>query len=564
MKPGTIGIPADQVGGQGRLVEQARNVGDRHAAVLTRDRFARLPAARTVTSSPVAGGPRTSARSPRRKVSTQGVVQGDVRQVHVQAEGVDEPGLLVLAAPRTARSRPALRGGRDDVLADRAVALVDADGPALPSLGHDPPGAGRQVAPSSSAAGPGRGGVRVLTADLGQHPRSVRSPGGSARPSTQAASAHAPRHLDAETRFLGPVRASQPSPASAISSRVPPTQAWTAAPGAPAWWEGPGRGRRSPNRGTSTGHARRAGRRLPVVATLAPLSSTCVRPVALGLASSRQSEERWVRHALPMMEIIHFPSRAWKPGARAVGKEQDGWPRRRTRRRTPAARSSGWPTSCACTPRSAPRVRSLWSGCWGGSWVRGPATTAPSSTRKQTGMRTRPRPGRRLRRALLPAFVAADPYGAGVAAVLTNVGDLAAMGAAEGHRRHDRRDRRRRARGAARPEGRLRDVRRAPGRRTPHDQRQARRCRPSGRLSRRDPLRDASPQMIACPGLLHRRHDASRLSVLPPSTSGDRLAGDVRLLACLHVQVPASPRRTSAWPVSSGPWRCSSSGAGWA
>ena len=31
--------------------------------------------------------------------------------------------------------------------------------------------------------------------------------------------------------------------------------------------------------------------------------------------------------------------------------------------------------------------------------------------------------------ALLPAFVAADPYGAGVAAVLANVNDLAAMGA---------------------------------------------------------------------------------------------------------------------------------------
>ena len=31
--------------------------------------------------------------------------------------------------------------------------------------------------------------------------------------------------------------------------------------------------------------------------------------------------------------------------------------------------------------------------------------------------------------ALLPAFVAGDPYGAGIAAVLTNVNDLAAMGA---------------------------------------------------------------------------------------------------------------------------------------
>src|ERR1700730_17641033 len=31
--------------------------------------------------------------------------------------------------------------------------------------------------------------------------------------------------------------------------------------------------------------------------------------------------------------------------------------------------------------------------------------------------------------AILPSFVAADPYGAGIAAVLTNVNDLAAMGA---------------------------------------------------------------------------------------------------------------------------------------
>ena len=31
--------------------------------------------------------------------------------------------------------------------------------------------------------------------------------------------------------------------------------------------------------------------------------------------------------------------------------------------------------------------------------------------------------------AILPAFVAADPHGAGIAAVITNVNDLAAMGA---------------------------------------------------------------------------------------------------------------------------------------
>lgn len=66
-----------------------------------------------------------------------------------------------------------------------------------------------------------------------------------------------------------------------------------------------------------------------------------------------------------------------------------------------------------------------------GSWVHGPG---------DDGAVVSPRPGERLGElgsgaviacgeALLPAFVASNPYGAGVAAVLTNVNDLAAMGA---------------------------------------------------------------------------------------------------------------------------------------
>lgn len=65
----------------------------------------------------------------------------------------------------------------------------------------------------------------------------------------------------------------------------------------------------------------------------------------------------------------------------------------------------------------------------GGSWVRGPgddgAVVEMEGDRRQAGGGQVIACGE----ALLPAFVAADPYGAGVAAVLTNVNDLAAMGA---------------------------------------------------------------------------------------------------------------------------------------
>jgi len=57
-----------------------------------------------------------------------------------------------------------------------------------------------------------------------------------------------------------------------------------------------------------------------------------------------------------------------------------------------------------------------------GSWVHGPGDDGAVVTANGTQVVA-------CGEALLPAFVAADPYGAGLAAVLTNVNDLAAMGA---------------------------------------------------------------------------------------------------------------------------------------
>jgi selenophosphate synthetase-related protein len=64
----------------------------------------------------------------------------------------------------------------------------------------------------------------------------------------------------------------------------------------------------------------------------------------------------------------------------------------------------------------------------GGSWVRGPGddgAVVPMPRRRDGAADQVIACGE----ALLPAFVAADPYGAGIAAVLANVNDLAAMGA---------------------------------------------------------------------------------------------------------------------------------------
>ncbi len=65
------------------------------------------------------------------------------------------------------------------------------------------------------------------------------------------------------------------------------------------------------------------------------------------------------------------------------------------------------------------------------SWVHGPGDDGAIVPPRAGGDRQRAGTAHVIAcgEALLPAFVAADPYGAGIAAVLTNVNDLAAMGA---------------------------------------------------------------------------------------------------------------------------------------
>jgi selenophosphate synthetase-related protein len=66
----------------------------------------------------------------------------------------------------------------------------------------------------------------------------------------------------------------------------------------------------------------------------------------------------------------------------------------------------------------------------GGSWVHGPGDDgAVVPTRQRAERDGTADQVIACGEALLPAFVAADPYGAGIAAVLANVNDLAAMGA---------------------------------------------------------------------------------------------------------------------------------------
>jgi len=65
----------------------------------------------------------------------------------------------------------------------------------------------------------------------------------------------------------------------------------------------------------------------------------------------------------------------------------------------------------------------------GSSWVHGPGDDGAVVLTRQRGSDGVGDQVIACGEALLPAFVAADPYGAGVAAVLANVNDLAAMGA---------------------------------------------------------------------------------------------------------------------------------------
>jgi selenophosphate synthetase-related protein len=78
--------------------------------------------------------------------------------------------------------------------------------------------------------------------------------------------------------------------------------------------------------------------------------------------------------------------------------------------------------------RAKSEIRLVGEVLGGGSWVNGPGDDG-AVVPDEPGAPAGPTQVIACGEALLPAFVARDPHGAGIAAVLTNVNDLAAMGA---------------------------------------------------------------------------------------------------------------------------------------
>ena len=168
--------------------------------------------------------------------------------------------------------------------------------------------------------------------------------------------------------------------------------------------------------------------------------------------------------------------------------------------------------------------------------------------------------------ALLPAFVAADPYGAGVAAVLANVNDLAAMGAEPEAIVDTVVGSRELAREVLRGMGdasRWYDVVLAGGHLTVHDGAPAVSAFGVGRA----PAVLSATRVAAGQSLVVAACTTGKMRSDFPffrsfTERGDRLAGDVRVPAAVAGRALVSPPRTSAWPAWWGRWRCCSSGAG--
>ena len=203
----------------------------------------------------------------------------------------------------------------------------------------------------------------------------------------------------------------------------------------------------------------------------------------------------------------------------------------------------------------------------GGSWVHGPGDDGAVGGRDRVCRR----PGGHDQviacgEALLPAFVASDPYGAGVAAVLTNVNDLAAMGAVPlaivdtivGSTELAREA----LRGMNDACGWY-DVALAGGHLTVHDGPPAVSAFGVGRadavLSTTNVAAGQSLIVAACT----TGDDAYRLSVLPVVRGAGRRSWPTMCASSppWRPRATASRPRTSAWPGSSVRWRCCWSGA---
>ena len=287
---------------------------------------------------------------------------------------------------------------------------------------------------------------RVLAADLGQHgePRAARC-NSSCFSSRLIGATPRETSTHGEPDLLGPVRQSSSVPwGHATSSRVPPVQVGhRRLASISSFAPGRRRGTRFPSR---TSICRCTARRVEQHTGLLrgrPLSRTWVMPTSRGLAPrfgrsrNRSVEPRCLCYIGRPLSDRARRLAAWRVIGDADG--QYGFTRRPGR----AGRSS----AVAPALRAKREIGLVSDVLGGGSWVHGPGDDGAVCRHRRAASVIV------CGEALLPAFVAADPYGAGIAAVLTNVNDLAAMGARPmAHRGHHRGRRRDRPRGAARHE----------------------------------------------------------------------------------------------------------------
>ena len=271
---------------------------------------------------------KVSARKPRRRVSRASTSSQAMlaRLTSGPKARISQACWSLRGASNSRFSRPAAaHRRRDDVLANRSVAAVDADRAALSAFGDHPPGARVEIA--DDLVRPllrGEHIVRVLAADLRQHDEPPRGPAAAGRASRSATSAR-PRGRPRRRRIRPP----RPSPGSRWSLTLAPGDLQQGATQARPY---PGRPEQRQLAGQGDVEIGGAPAELPDIDVRGglgnnrfdrrqglPLSSTWVRPSALGLAAALwQAEEGRCRHVADTICIVHFPT-----GPRAVGTAGD-------------------------------------------------------------------------------------------------------------------------------------------------------------------------------------------------------------------------------------------------
>ena len=299
-----------------------------------------------------------------------------------------------------------------------AGAVEDPDGAALPALGDHPGGTGVEVARRSRPAHCRATGPPCGVLDSRSRPGRRRSRRHRSISSRFASSGIAATPRDTSTR-RSPHRSAQARHSSArrcdqaISSRVPPRQpatSWAFSDGDLAG-EPADRRTRCPSRTSrrrSVARRRRAARRSrPGSAPCRARGSGRRRAAWPDAAGSDRNDGPHVVYA---MTTVYFAT------ARVATDPARGAHDRRLDEVVAAVRSN------PSVRRQG--ARSAWS-----SDVLGEHGLARRAGRRRRGAATPTGTGHRLRRgAAARRSSARDPYGAGIAAVLTNVNDLAAMG----------------------------------------------------------------------------------------------------------------------------------------